>query len=224
MESSQEKQLIEGLLLDDEDLLDVPSVDWPTPFVLKASEREPSPFKALKYPTQGGGPIVAGHAGELRGLFGTPGALLWHPEWSTYLGPREKPHWGVDIYARVGTLICATCDGYVTFHEGKELGLFATLKIFKPGNWVIFYGHMSERIGRAGKRDKGEPLGRVGCSGNADDTKICSKIPPEIGFGSSHVHIQVMQEHMTEKRLTDPLKILNWKLALPRRPPIKLDE
>ncbi len=195
-------------------------IDLPTPYVLDPSERSKTPFKLTQYPTQGG-MVVPGRAGELRGLYGTLGSLVWNPDWSGYLARPNKPHWGVDIYAPIGTEVIAVCDGALSFHEEPDgLGLYAQLHIAKQGQWQFQYGHLGERLRKAGPVKRGQVIGRVGCSGNADDNKICEKIPPGLAFSASHLHLQLKQlSPGTESRRTNPLKVLGWMLESPSKPP-----
>lgn len=207
--------------LDDEVLPYTPA-DETTPFVLASDKRTNSLFNSFLYPTQGGNALP--HlAGELRGLYGAPGALAWHPEWSQYRGarPPAKTHWGVDIYAPVGTEVVAVCDGALSYaQQANGLGLYARLQVIVNGkNYEFHYGHLQAKSGEARSVMKGDVIGRVGCSGNAGVDGICHAIPAGLSFSSSHVHFALLppQTANAPKR-SNPLAVLGWTLATPAKP------
>jgi murein DD-endopeptidase MepM/ murein hydrolase activator NlpD len=207
--------------LDDEVLPYTPA-DVATPFVFDQAARTSSVFSTFLYPTQGGN-ATPGLAGELRGLYGKTGALAWHPEWSQYHAtrPTNKPHWGVDIYAPVGTQLVAVCDGDLTFaQQDGGLGLYARLTFTIQGKVYVFhYGHLNDKNGAARSVSKGDIVGYVGCSGNAKVDGICDSPLPRLGFTSSHVHFALLppQTENAPKR-SNPLSVLGWAMASPARP------
>ncbi|OAI20871.1 hypothetical protein A1359_20230 [Methylomonas lenta] len=206
----------------DDEVLPVTPSDEATPFIFKPENRANSLFKTFLYPTQGG--IAQPNlAGELRGLYGTPGALAWHPEWSEYLAsrPPAKTHWGVDIYAPVGTEIVAVCNGELSYaQQANGLGLYAKLRFTVAGKIYEFhYGHLQAKNGETRSVLKGDVVGYVGCSGNAGVDGICATIPPGLGFSSAHVHFALLppQTAGAPKR-SNPLTVLGWTLAQPIKP------
>jgi murein DD-endopeptidase MepM/ murein hydrolase activator NlpD len=207
--------------LDDEVLPQSPA-DVATPFVFQASARTNSLFGTFLYPTQGGVALPT-HAGELRGLYGRPGALAWHPEWSAYMAtrPPAKTHHAVDIYAPPGTQLVAVCDGDLTFAEQPSgLGLYARLAFSVGGKHYEFhYGHLGAKVGGPRSVTKGAVIGRVGCSGNAGVDQICDANPHGLPCSSSHVHFALLppQAAGAPKR-SNPLSVLGWTLASPLAP------
>ena len=206
---------------DDEVLPQTPA-DVATPFVLQPAARASSLFANPFYPSQDS-TAVLGKAGELRGLYGTPGGLLWHPDWSEYRSARAggNKHWGVDIYAPPGTNIVAVVAGDLSYAQQADgLGLYARLAITVNGNIYTFhYGHLSAQVGAARSVAKGEVIGRSGCSGNADNNQICSTPVPNKNFSSSHVHFALLppQSAAAPKR-SNPLTVLGWDVVVAPRP------
>lgn len=88
---------------------------------------------------------------------------------STYrddFGPRGTGfHHGIDMRAPIGTSIWAVKDGSVHYTLESAGGLVAYLSAV-DGN-VYYYAHMSETIGGDRGVGQGEPIGRVGQTGNA---------------------------------------------------------
>ena len=89
---------------------------------------------------------------------------------STYTddyGPRGTGfHYGIDMHAPLGTPIWAVKSGSVHYALESAGGLVAYLYA-DDGN-VYYYAHMSEIIGDGNRGvGQGEPIGRVGQTGNA---------------------------------------------------------
>lgn len=208
------------LSLDDE-VLPYQPTDVATPFILKPGAATSSVFSGAIYPTQDN-EVQVGKAGELRGLYGSPGALQWRPEWSAYRAARPaKPHWGVDIYAPPGTELIAVVDGELSFNnQPKGLGLYARLRFTIGGAQFDFhYGHLSAAVGADRTVVKGAVIGRVGCSGNAGFDNICDTPVPGKNFSSSHVHFALLPPETTQKlERSNPLTVLGWELVTPPRP------
>ncbi|HDR8955664.1 M23 family metallopeptidase [Burkholderia vietnamiensis] len=206
----------------DDETLPVTPDDVNTPFLFGNGGGTKSIFNALFYPTQGGA-ASPNLAGELRGLYGRPGALDWKPEWSTYHAQRPgKTHWGVDIYAPVGTPLVAVCNGKLDYaNDPGGMGLYARLEFTAQGKVYVFhYGHLSAKSGAPRSVMKGDVIGFVGCDGNAGVDGICQVSPPGLGFSSSHVHFALVPPHPTDTvKRSNPLTVLGWTLATPNRPP-----
>ena len=207
----------------DDEVLPITPDGVATPFIFKLGDRSDSLFASPFYPTQGGNASL-NNAGELRGLYGNPGALVWHPEWSQYRAtrPPSKPHWGVDIYAPAGAEIVAVCNGELSYaQQANGLGLYARLQFSVLGKVYAFhYGHLQAKRGEARSVPKGEVIGYAGCSGNAGVDGICASAPAGLGFSSSHVHFALLppQAPATPKR-SNPLTVLGWTLVSPNKPP-----
>lgn len=205
----------------DDEILPVTPVDVATPFVLQPAARTASLFPSILYPTQGE-LIQPGKAGELRGMYGEVGALLWKPEWSAYQGNRNgKKHWGVDIYGPVGQALVAVVDGELSFRDQNGgLGLYAVLSISVAGKTYEFhYGHLGARNGAPRSVPKGETIGYIGCSGNADYAGTCSSSPNGQGLTSSHVHFALLPPGTSAApKRANPLAVLGWTLHTPARP------
>jgi murein DD-endopeptidase MepM/ murein hydrolase activator NlpD len=205
----------------DDEILPVTPADVATPFVLQPGARSASPFPGLLYPTQGGA-ALPGQAGELRGMYGEAGALLWKPEWSTYQGDRNgRRHWGVDIYGPVGQPLIAVVNGELSFrNQPGGLGLYAVLAITVAGKRYEFhYGHLSAPHGAERSVAIGETIGYIGCSGNADYSHTCSTAPGGHGLSASHVHFALLPPGTTAApKRANPLSVLGWTLQTPAKP------
>lgn len=207
----------------DDEVLPITPVDEGTPFVFAPGAAAPSVFDTPLYPTQDG-TSLPGKAGELRGIYGKPGELKWHPEWSRYRAVRDggNVHWGVDIYAPVGQPLIAVVAGELSFaSQASGLGLYARLAFVVDGKRYTFhYGHLSRQSGADRSVPRGEVIGFVGCSGNADYSGTCSALVPGKSFSSSHVHFALLppQPSNTVKR-ANPLSVLSWDIVAPPKPP-----
>jgi murein DD-endopeptidase MepM/ murein hydrolase activator NlpD len=82
-------------------------------------------------------------------------------------GPRDGGfHYGIDMHAPTGTPIWAVKSGSVHYTLESAGGLVAYLSAV-DGN-AYYYAHMSEIIGDGDRGvGQGEPIGRVGQTGNA---------------------------------------------------------
>jgi murein DD-endopeptidase MepM/ murein hydrolase activator NlpD len=87
--------------------------------------------------------------------------------YSNDYGPRGSGfHYGIDMLAPTGTPIWAVKSGSVQYTLESAGGLVAYLSAV-DGN-VYYYAHMSEIIGDGDRGvGQGEPIGRVGQTGNA---------------------------------------------------------
>lgn len=177
-----------------------------------------SPFEK-PYPVQkSGDKPVKGRAGELRGYYRrTDGSDRWKPSWSEFGHPRSgKTHFGLDIYAAVGTNIVAIADGYVQLYPtpgNDDLGIRAGLS-FTGSDGVkydLLYGHLSEVEGESRSVKKGDLIGRTGCTGNAEDG-TCASGENVCKGHSSHVHIAV-RERKSGAPYLDPLVLFGWTVA-----------
>ena len=88
---------------------------------------------------------------------------------STYTndyGPRGTGfHYGIDMFAPTGTPIWAVKSGELRYGLESAGGLVAYL--FADDGNVYYYAHMSEPIGADRRVEQGDPIGRVGQTGNA---------------------------------------------------------
>jgi murein DD-endopeptidase MepM/ murein hydrolase activator NlpD len=81
-------------------------------------------------------------------------------------GPRGSGfHYGIDMIAPTGRTIWAVKSGELRFSLESAGGLVAYL--FADDGNVYYYAHMSEPIGADRRVGQGEPIGRVGQTGNA---------------------------------------------------------
>lgn len=86
---------------------------------------------------------------------------------SSYGLRHGRPHDGIDIGARRGTLIQAAEAGKVVF--AGSLGAYGRLVVVKHlGSWATVYGHNDANLVEEGDFvEKGDPIARVGRTGNA---------------------------------------------------------
>jgi murein DD-endopeptidase MepM/ murein hydrolase activator NlpD len=82
-------------------------------------------------------------------------------------GPRDDGsfHYGIDMLAPTGTPTWAVKDGTLRYNF-EDLGGLVAYLYAKDGN-VYYYAHMSEQIGGDRPVVQGDPIGRVGQTGNA---------------------------------------------------------
>jgi murein DD-endopeptidase MepM/ murein hydrolase activator NlpD len=86
--------------------------------------------------------------------------------YSNNYGPRGSGfHFGIDMIAPPGTPLWAVKPGNVHYAIESAGGIVAYL--FADGGTVYYYAHMSEIIGGDRRVAQGEPIGRVGQTGNA---------------------------------------------------------
>jgi len=101
--------------------------------------------------------------------------------WSGFGAERDggrRAHRGVDIFAARGTPVLAATDGWVTRVETTRVG--GNVVWMQPlyGNMRLYYAHLDEQLVERGDFvSAGEPIGRVGNTGNASTT------PPHLHFG-----------------------------------------
>jgi murein DD-endopeptidase MepM/ murein hydrolase activator NlpD len=101
--------------------------------------------------------------------------------WSGFGAERDggrRAHRGVDIFAARGTPVLAAADGWVTRVETTRIG--GNVVWMQPlyGNMRLYYAHLDEQLVERGDFvSAGEPVGRVGNTGNASTT------PPHLHFG-----------------------------------------
>ena len=90
----------------------------------------------------------------------------------------RRAHHGVDIFAPKGTPVLAPADGVVVDAGTNPLG-GKVVWLFAPSRQLAFYhAHLDEQLVQAGDRvQAGDPLGRVGNTGNARTT------PSHLHFG-----------------------------------------
>jgi hypothetical protein len=73
------------------------------------------------------------------------------------------------------------------------LSLQAVLTITVAGKlYEPHYGHLGAPRGAPDSLTKGETIGYIGCSGNADYSYTCSTAPGGHGLSSSHVHFALL--------------------------------
>ena len=100
---------------------------------------------------------------------------------SSFGDPRDggsRSHRGVDIFAPLGTLAVAAADAVVTdVGNGSIGGKVVWLSASQLG-LEFYYAHLDEQLVRRGDRVRaGDPVGRVGNTGNA------SRTAPHLHFG-----------------------------------------
>lgn len=92
-----------------------------------------------------------------------PGASFMN-DWGFPRGT-SRFHEGTDLFAPQGTTILAPVTGTVQYGENGLGG--TTFTITTPSGWTAYGAHMSSVIGSSRWVAAGEPIGRVGDSGNA---------------------------------------------------------
>lgn len=89
-----------------------------------------------------------------------------------------RKHEGIDIFARRGTPVLAVADGVISRVQETPIGgkvVWQRLGLF---NQSIYYAHLDSQLVTSGQEvKKGEPVGRVGNTGNAKTTS------PHLHFG-----------------------------------------
>ena len=79
----------------------------------------------------------------------------------------NRPHWGVDYGAPVGTPVQVTADGVVTF-AGTSGGAGKMVKVRHPNGYLTAYLHLSGFATRSGRKVRqGDVIGYVGSTGLA---------------------------------------------------------
>jgi peptidoglycan LD-endopeptidase LytH len=111
-------------------------------------------------------PVAGGSTRDIRSGFGDP------------RDGGARQHRGVDIFAPRGTLALAAADGRVQQATTTSIGGRVVWLECERCDLVFYYAHLDEHLVRAGQRVRaGEPVGRVGNTGNARTT------PPHLHFG-----------------------------------------
>ena len=89
-----------------------------------------------------------------------------------------RSHRGVDIFAPRGTLALAAADGIVTSVATTALGGRVVWLAARALGLEFYYAHLEEQLVSRGERVRaGDPIGRVGNTGNARGTR------PHLHFG-----------------------------------------
>ncbi|QHT72241.1 peptidoglycan DD-metalloendopeptidase family protein [Rhodocytophaga rosea] len=95
--------------------------------------------------------------------------------------PRDggaRRHEGVDIFARKGTPVIASTNGYIRAANENNLGGKVVWLSDENRNQVLYYAHLDSQLVRGGERvEIGDTIGLVGNTGNARTTA------PHLHFG-----------------------------------------
>ncbi|NCA21723.1 MAG: M23 family metallopeptidase [Crocinitomicaceae bacterium] len=137
---------------------------------------------------------------ELRGHYNGG----WSPKSSTNdydknLPKRNNNHYGIDLYAPIGTPIYACVDGTAKYNitdpKGYGNRIFLTGK-YKGVTYQFMYAHLSTY--KPGKVKKGDQIGTTGQDGNA------SGQPAKF----NHLHFEIRNSQGGKDLKLDPLKII----------------
>jgi peptidoglycan LD-endopeptidase LytH len=110
-------------------------------------------------------PVEGATARSIQGLFGAP------------RDGGRRTHEGIDIFAPRGTLVTAAARGLVTSVGENTLG-GRVVWLRDQRGYTHYYAHLDSQLVSAGARvEVGDPIGRVGNSGNARTTS------PHLHFG-----------------------------------------
>jgi murein DD-endopeptidase MepM/ murein hydrolase activator NlpD len=93
-----------------------------------------------------------------------PGASFMN-DWGFPRDDGGRFHEGTDMFAPSGTTIVAPASGSIVYSENGLGGHTFTLST--NGGWVIYGAHLKAPIGSSRTVRAGEPIARVGASGNA---------------------------------------------------------
>lgn len=85
-------------------------------------------------------------------------------------------HQGTDMFAPRGTIVVAAASGTVVFGSNGLGG--TTFNLTTDSGWVIYGAHLSSTIGKSRRVSAGQPIARVGNSGDA-------------AGGDTHLHVGV---------------------------------
>jgi hypothetical protein len=98
-----------------------------------------------------------------------------YKKWSKSRQKMKGPHFGIDIFAPLGTLVVSPIDGYVTSYRAEEKGkggkiinISTTPK--KRDGWTYYHAHLDSVSADISKGDyikAGTIIGKVGDTGNA---------------------------------------------------------
>jgi len=96
---------------------------------------------------------------------------FWYEPWG-----KSRTHKGIDIFAKQGTPVLAATGGIVVFNS--EMGIGGNVVAVLGPKWRIhYYAHLKQSDTHWGSLiSRGEPLGKVGNSGNA------SHKPPHLHY------------------------------------------
>lgn len=87
---------------------------------------------------------------------------FWHPHWG-----KSGVHKGIDIFAKRGTPVMTAQSGLVVYRGNLQQG-GKVVVVLSPRGWLHYYAHLDGIMARpAAWVVAGEPIGRVGSSGNA---------------------------------------------------------
>ena len=105
---------------------------------------------------------------------------------------RRAYHEGVDIAARLGSLVKAMGDGVISY-SGVKLGYGLMVEVTHGQGYATRYAHTAETLVKVGDRVvKGEPIARIGSSGRST---------------GPHLHFEVRRDG----RAVDPQQYLLWE-------------
>lgn len=83
-----------------------------------------------------------------------------------------RTHNGIDLAAPIGTPVLAAKSG-VARHGRVKNGMGTYLEVHHPDGTVTLYGHLAARLAADGQWvPRGQPIGRVGKTGNARSRQI----------------------------------------------------
>lgn len=102
-----------------------------------------------------------------------PGATFMN-DWGFPRDDGGRFHEGTDMFARRGATVYAPASGTVLFGSNHLGG--TTFNLTTSSGWVIYGAHLSATIGSSRHVRAGEPIARVGSSGNA-------------AGGDAHLHV-----------------------------------
>lgn len=92
----------------------------------------------------------------------------------------KRSHKGIDIFARKGTPVVATCDGLIVTLDNTPIGGKTLWLRSSEHGFTAYYAHLDEHLVKPGERvRKGQVIGTVGNTGNAKTT------PSHLHFGIS---------------------------------------